>query len=88
MLKVQRDSTDIHDCIKLVFSVFSIESVELLAAVAEIDADQTPPCCLEIAQLCGRCESILVSISSNWSVCSTALSEHSRKFGGEYHRAL
>ena len=30
------------------------ESVELLAAVAEIDADQTPPCCLEIAQLCGR----------------------------------
>ena len=27
------------------------ESVELLAAVAEIDADQTPPCCLEIAQL-------------------------------------
>ena len=30
------------------------ESVELLAAVAEIDVDQTPPCCLEIAQLCGR----------------------------------
>ena len=30
------------------------ESVELLAAVAEIDAEQTPPCCLEIAQLCGR----------------------------------
>ena len=28
--------------------------MELLAAVAEIDADQTPPCCLEIAQLCGR----------------------------------
>ena len=27
------------------------ESVELLAAVAQIDADQTPPCCLEIAQL-------------------------------------
>ena len=27
------------------------ESVELLAAVAEIDVDQTPPCCLEIAQL-------------------------------------
>ena len=27
------------------------ESVELLAAVACIDADQTPPCCLEIAQL-------------------------------------
>ena len=27
------------------------ESVELLAAVAEIDADQTPLCCLEIAQL-------------------------------------
>ena len=26
------------------------ESVELLAAVAEIDVDQTPPCCLEIAQ--------------------------------------
>ena len=24
------------------------ESVELLAAVAEIDVDQTPPCCLEI----------------------------------------
>ena len=36
------------------------ESVELLAAVAEIDADQTPPCCLEIAQLCGR---LPVSIS-------------------------
>ena len=34
--------------------VASSESVELLAAVAEIDADQTPPCCLEIAQLCGR----------------------------------
>ena len=27
------------------------ESVELLAAVAQIDTDQTPPCCLEIAQL-------------------------------------
>ena len=38
------------------------ESVELLAAVAQIDVDQTPPCCLEIAQLCGRCESMLVSI--------------------------
>ena len=38
----------------------AIESVELLAAVAEIDADQTPPCCLEIAQLCGR---LPVSIS-------------------------
>ena len=30
------------------------ESVALLTAVAEIDADQTPPCCLEIARLCGR----------------------------------
>ena len=37
----------------------AVESVELLAAVAEIDADQTPPCCLEIAQLSGRCECIL-----------------------------
>ena len=34
--------------------VFVSESVELLAAVAQIDFDQTPPCCLEIAQLCGR----------------------------------
>ena len=30
------------------------ESVELLAVVAEINGEQTPPCCLEIAQLCGR----------------------------------
>jgi hypothetical protein len=28
--------------------------VELLAGVAEIDASQLPPECLEIAQLCGR----------------------------------
>ena len=28
-----------------------VESVELLAAVACIDADQTPPCCLEIVCL-------------------------------------
>ena len=38
------------------------ESVELLAAVAEIDVDQTPPCCLEIAQLCGRCEYFFVAL--------------------------
>ena len=30
------------------------ESVELLAGVAEIDASQLPPECLEIAQMCGR----------------------------------
>ena len=30
------------------------ESVELLAGVAEIDASQIPPACLEIASLCGR----------------------------------
>ena len=30
------------------------ESVELLAGVAELDVDQVPPMCLEIAQLCGR----------------------------------
>ena len=30
------------------------ESVELLAAVAELDTAQIPPVCLEIAQLCGR----------------------------------
>jgi hypothetical protein len=29
-------------------------SVELLASVAELDDDQVPPICLEIAQLCGR----------------------------------
>ena len=28
--------------------------MELLAGVAEIDASQLPPECLEIAQLCGR----------------------------------
>ena len=28
-------------------------SVELLANVAELDDDQVPPVCLEIAQLCG-----------------------------------
>ena len=29
-------------------------SVELLASVAELDDNQVPPICLEIAQLCGR----------------------------------
>ena len=44
----------------MILVLVQTESVELLAAVAEIDADQTPPCCLEIAQLCGR---LPVSIS-------------------------
>ena len=44
----------------MILVLVKTESVELLAAVAEIDADQTPPCCLEIAQLCGR---LPVSIS-------------------------
>ena len=29
-------------------------SVELLAAVAQLDDDNVPPCLLEIAALCGR----------------------------------
>ena len=29
-------------------------SVELLANVAQLDTDQVPPICLEIAQLCGK----------------------------------
>lgn len=33
-------------------------SVELLANVAQIDTDQVPPICLEIAQLCGKLQSI------------------------------
>ena len=44
------------------------ESVELLAAVAEIDADQTPPCCLEIAQLCGRLP-LCLNVRCGMSVC-------------------
>ena len=60
----------------------SIESVELLAAVAEIDADQTPPCCLEIAQLCGRLPvGLLVCfVMTTDEVCMAALLEYSRKF--------
>ena len=51
----------------------SIESVELLAAVAEIDADQTPPCCLEIAQLCGRLPvSLLVCFVTTDEVCCSS----------------
>ena len=38
------------------------ESVELLSAAAQLDTNEVPPCMIEIAQLCGRCESILVSI--------------------------
>ena len=62
------------------------ESVELLAAVAEIDADQTPPCCLEIAQLCGRlpvrsaaCVFSDVVQADAWFVYFVALLEHSRE---------
>ena len=40
-----------HVCLTLVRCA---ESVELLAGVAELDVDQVPPMCLEIAQLCGR----------------------------------
>ena len=66
--------------------VVSSESVELLAAVAEIDADQTPPCCLEIAQLCGRLPvrgsvcvlSVVVRADARF-VYFVALLEHSRE---------
>ena len=33
-------------------------SVELLANVAQLDTDQVPPICLEIAQLCGKLQII------------------------------
>ena len=38
------------------------ESVELLSAVAQLDTSEVSPCMIEIAQLCGRRECILVSI--------------------------
>ena len=60
--------------------------MELLAAVAEIDADQTPPCCLEIAQLCGRLPVSIWLLASHAlrltkvPVVHVALFEHSGKF--------
>ena len=61
--------------------------MELLAAVAEIDADQTPPCCLEIAQLCGRLPVsiwLLASHALRLTIISVvALLEHSRKFDSD-----
>ena len=60
---MKRSRTDVLTRLaEIMLLLVKTESVELLAAVAEIDADQTPPCCLEIAQLCGRRELCLVSI--------------------------
>ena len=45
------------------------ERVELLVAVAEIGHGQIPPCCLEIAQQCGRlplCLHIVGKMISRW----------------------
>ena len=44
------------------------ESVELLSAVAQLDTSEVSPCMIEVAQLCGRREFILVSIVIS-SVC-------------------
>ena len=45
------------------------ESVDLLAGVAELNASQLPPACIEIAQLCGRlplCLSIVGKLIKNY----------------------
>ena len=65
-----------HIGVFLSWCVMILESVELLAAVAMIDGDQTPPCCLEIAQLassilsfCPARFSLIVSLFlSVWSL--------------------
>ena len=44
------------------------ESVELLASVAELDAGQIAPVCLEIAQLCGRVSLVMIYVYSSFIV--------------------
>ena len=50
------------------------EAVALLAAVAQLDADQLPPVCVEIAQGCGRLPLCLnVRSISFWRVAEAGL---------------
>ena len=50
------------DLINCIFRLGLQESVELLAGVAELDAGQIAPVCLEIAQLCGRVSFVSIHV--------------------------
>ena len=55
MLLTTRIKGLIAKCTEVELELLGLKaSVELLANVAQLDTDQVPPICLEIAQLCGK----------------------------------